>query len=623
MKTSLPVWCIVGLLSISALWAGYLSLTHVDGAASFVDKMETALLDARIHVIGGRPAPAEVAIVAIDDATVAAAGRYPLDRRQLAQVIDGVRLAGATAIAIDMLLVGPTQDDADRALAASIGRLPVAIAGAAQFSDRRARASPMPAPSDILRPLPILAAAAQLGLVNVATDAGGTPRQIPMLFDVEPSPEASLALRAAALHTGAAPSLTADGVRIGARDTPLDLGWHLSLNYYGPGQTVRTISALRLMNGEDVRGDLEGRLVMLGVTATGVGDRFTTPFDQIMPGVEILATGVSNLIDGSALTRNATVRSIDAVSAVLVTVFGIALVTFLPLAAGSIAFAALLMAWLAVVTLAFGHFYWLSGALPVAASLPPVAATIILRQIFDRLELRRMTSARTALERFQASSLVRRIAEDPTFLLEPRELSAAILFVDLAGYTGVSERLGPRRTRDMLKTFHTIVVEEAERRGGVAMDFMGDGVMVAFGVPDQHPQDASNAILTAFSLVSAIRSWIADDRPGEPNVVRVGVHYGQVVLSRLGHDTHQQVAAIGDCVNVASRLQEVAKMRAASVALSAEVIRAAGVEGDLLTGGGQYERCEIRGRRQPLDVALWSADDAAARASPGPNPEQA
>jgi adenylate cyclase len=614
MKTSLPAWCIFCLLTIGALWAGQLSLKHVDGAASFVDKMETALLDARIHLIGARPPPAEVAIVAIDDATVDAAGRYPLDRRQLARMIDGVRLAGATGIAIDILLVGPTEDDADSALAAAISRLPVAIAGAAQFADRQEWISRMPAPTELLRPLPVLAASAQLGLVNVATDAGGTPRQIPMMFDAGPTPEASLALRAAGFHFGELPTLTANGLRMGARTLPLDLGWHLSLNYYGPGRTVHTVSALRLLNGKDVRSDLKGRLVMLGVTATGVGDRFTTPFDQIMPGVEILATGVSNLIDGSALIRDTVVRRIDAVSAVLITFAGIAMVAFLPLAAGSMAFAALLLAWLTVATIAFGQFYWLSGALPIAASLPPVAAAIVVRQVFERMEMRRMTSARAALERFQASALARRIAEDPTFLIEPRELSAAILFVDLAGYTGVSERLGPRRTRDMLKAFHTIVVEEAERRQGVAMDFMGDGVMVAFGVPDQHPQDASNAILTAFSLVRAIHDWDADGRSGEPNIVRVGVHYGQVTLSRLGHETHQQVAAIGDCVNVASRLLEVAKSHSASVALSAEVIRAAGLEEELLTGGRQYARCEIRGRRQSLDVAFWSADDAELRA---------
>jgi adenylate cyclase len=613
MKTSLPIWCIVSLLTIGALWAGQLALKHAHGAASFVDKIETALLDVRIHLIGVRPPAAKVAIVAIDDATVAAAGRYPLDRRQLARLVDGIRLAGATGIAIDILLVGPTEDEADKALAAAISRFPVAIAGAAQFADRQERISPMPKPTELLRPLPVLEASAQLGLVNVATDAGGTPRQIPMIFDAQPALEASLVIRAASFQFGELPTLTTDGLRMGARTYPLDLGWHLSLNYYGPGRTVHTVSALRLLNGEDLHSDLTGRLVMLGVTATGVGDRFNTPFDQIMPGVEVLATGVSNLIDGSALVRDTVVRRIDAVLAALITFAGIAMVAFLPMAAGSIAFAALLLAWLTVAAIAFGQFYWLSGALPIAASLPPVAATIVVRQVFDRFEMRRMISARSALERFQASALARRIAEDPTFLLEPRELSAAILFVDLAGYTGVSERLGPLRTRDMLKAFHTIVVEEAERRQGVAMDFMGDGVMVAFGVPDQHSQDASNAILTAFNLVRAIHEWDADGRSGESNVVRIGVHYGQVILSRLGHETHQQVAAIGDCVNVASRLLEVAKSHSASVALSAEVIRAAGLE-ELLTGDRQYARCEIRGRQQTLDVAFWSADDAASQA---------
>jgi adenylate cyclase len=611
MRTSLPVWCIAVGLVIGGLWAGLLALRHLDGTTSFVDRMETVFLNARIDLVGGRMAPADVAIVAIDDVTVQAAGRYPLERRQLAELIDRIRLAGARGLAIDMLIVGPTDSKADADLVTAISRLPVAIAGAAQFAGENERGSYIPTPADVLRPLPLLTDVAGLGLVNVSTDAGGTPREIPMLFDIEPNPEASLVLRAAGLFYGEMPTLTADGLRIGQRELPLDLGWHLPLNYYGPARTIHTISALDLLHGKDILPDLKGRLVMLGVTATGVGDRFTTPFDQILPGVEVLATGVSNLIDGSALVRNRAVRRIDAVLAVVITVAGIAAVAYLPLAAGSIIFAALLVGWLAVITVAFSHFYWFSGALSVAASLPPVILVAVLRQIFDRYEMRRHLSARAALEQFQPAILARRIADDPAFLFEPREQRAAILFIDLAGYTGASERLGARRTRDILKAFHTIVVEEAERRQGLAMDFMGDGVMVAFGIPDQGARDAANGILTAFDLVRAIDEWVANGGSEELSTVRVGVHYGPVVLSRLGHEHHQQVAATGDCVNVASRLLEVAKSRSASIALSSDVIEAAGLTESLLSDGHQVERFEIRGRQQPVEVAVWSATDAA------------
>ncbi|MCM2472310.1 adenylate/guanylate cyclase domain-containing protein [Rhizobium sp. CG5] len=611
MKSSLPLGVILAAFVAAGVWAGLLAMVHLSGRASLMDRAETIFLDARIALTGRRAAPDAVAIVTVDDAMVADAGRYPLDRRQLAALIDRIRLAGARALAVDMLLVGATDGQADTALATALSRLPAVLAGAGQFSDANSHTLYVPAPTEVLKPLPLLSNAAAAGLANVVADAGGTPRHVPMLFQTAEGPEPSLVLRAAGLYEGQMPSVTAEGLRFRQRAMALDLGWHLPLNYYGGSGTIRTISALDLMNDPDAGQSLKNRLVLLGVTATGVGDRFSTPFDPILPGVEVLATGVSNLIDGSALVRDRTVRRIDAATAMLITLVGVAVVAFLPLAGASMVFASLLVSWFAAITLAFGQFYWLSAALPLAASLPPVAALAVLRQIFDRTEMRQLASSRAALGRFQAGTLSKRIAGDPTFLVEPREQPAAILFIDLVGYTGLSERLGPRRTRDVLKAFHTIVVEETERRHGLVMDFMGDGIMIGFGIPDQTAEDAANAVSTAFGLVRAVGLWLATTAM-DPDIstVRVGVHYGPVVLSRLGHENHQQIAATGDCVNVASRLMEVARSRAASVALSSDLVRAAGLEAELLSGGRQFERVEIRGRVQSIEVAVWSASDA-------------
>ncbi|MCD2184665.1 CHASE2 domain-containing protein [Rhizobium sp. GN54] len=588
-------------------------MNHIDGSASLIDRMETVLLDLRGSLVGGRDAPVEVAIVAIDDATVLDAGRYPLDRRKLADLIDRIGHAGARALAIDMLLLQPSEPDADAALAAALTRIPVVIAGAARFSEKEARIGYVPAAKEVLMPLPLFATVAELGLVNVVTDAGGTPRQIPMLFRTADGPEASIVLRAAALYSGQEPVLNASGLTIGQAVTSLDLGWHLALNYYGPGGTIRTIGALDILKDEDAGRPLEGRLVVLGVTATGVGDRFTTPFDQILPGVEVLATGMSNLLDGSALRRDGMVRRIDGAAAMLVTLTAIAAMALMPLAAGSLTYLAILLGWFAAVTLAYGQFYWLSGALPLAVSLPPVLATAISRQAFDRYRMRRLASAQAALGQFQSTTFARRIAEDPSFLLEPREQNAVILFVDLVGFTGISERLGPRRTRDMLKAFHTIVVDESERRQGLVMDFMGDGVMVGFGIPDAGPRDTANAVSAAFCLVRAIDDWLLGAGLAETSAVRIGAHCGPVVLSRLGHDKHQQIAATGDCVNVASRLVETVRSRGAALALSSDLVQAAGLQQDLMADGRRFERIDIRGREQAIDIAVWTAAEIAQR----------
>jgi len=598
-----------------AVWAAWLAEIHVSGRASLVDRLETVLLDLRIQIKGPRKAPDNIAIVAIDDASVAAVGRYPVDRGYLTRLVDGIREAGAKALAIDILLTGPSEEAVDAKLAAALGSLPAVIAAGGQFPLEKAAAVLVPAPENELRPYAPFEKAAAVGLVNVAADAGGTPRHIPLIFDTSEGLAPSFGLQAIARYLGKMPSITAEGIRLDGRLQPLDLQWQQPLNYYGRGGTVTTVSAQDFLDGAAIA-DLKGRLVLLGVTAAGVGDRFSSPFDPILPGVEVLATGIANLLDGSVLLRDSTVRRFDALAAVAITLLGMVAIVFLPLATATIAYLLMLLGWLVVTVVLFNQGIWLNGALPVAASVPPVIGLALLREGFDWFRMRRLIAAREALSRFQAPDLARRIAEDPAFLAEPRQQEAAVLFVDLAGYTGLSEKLGPARTRDVLKEFHTLVVNEANGNNGLVLDFMGDGAMIGFGIPDARPEDAADACRCAFALVRSVRAWIdAAGHGSDIREVRVGGHFGPVMLSRLGHENQQQIAATGDCVNVASRLQEIGKSLKASVALSTALVEAAGKEGQKQPVPPRVETVPIRGRSRSIDVALWRAVEAVAELS--------
>ncbi|PVB61103.1 adenylate/guanylate cyclase domain-containing protein [Labrenzia sp. 011] len=608
MKSRLPTRLALVALLVGCLWAGWLVHTHLAGVASVLDRAETVLLDLRILLNGPREVSDEVVIVAIDDETVSATGSYPLGHDNLARLVDRIRQAGARALAIDILLTGTVPEGSDGPLAAALGSIPAVVAAAGQFSGSRAGGSYIPKPDRVLSPLPAFTGQAATGLVNVSADAGGTPRHIPLVFVTRDGPVPSFVLSATGRFLGRDPTLTRDAIRLRNRLQPLDYAWHLPLNYYGPSGTVRTVSAQSVYDGSVGASMLDGRLVLVGATATGVGDRFSTPFDPILPGVEVLATGVANLLDGSGLVRNGTVRRIDAIVAVSIMLIALVMVIFLPLAQATILYLLLVGVWLVVTTLAYGQGYWFNGALPVAASLPPLVMIAIVREIFDRRQTSRFAVANEALSRFQAPGLARRIAEDPGFLLRPVEQDVAILFIDLAGYTGLTERLGPGGARDVLKSFHTLVVNETARRHGVVLDFMGDGAMICFGIPEARQRDAADACLCAFDLVAAVQDWIASsDLGGDLSGVRIGGHYGPVVLSRLGHETQQQIAATGDCVNVASRLMETGKGFQASVALSTALV----AEADrCMLVPPRVEAVAIRGRRQSIHIALWTASQA-------------
>jgi adenylate cyclase len=620
--------CLVALVMLAgAIWAGALAQGHINGRASVLDRLETVLLDLRILIKGPREAPRDVVIVAIDDKTVTAAGQYPVGRVFLKALVEGIRDAGAKALAVDILLIGKSDEAVDASLASALASMPTVIAAGGQFPLEQAVEVLVPAPETELRPYEVFAEAASVGLVNVGTDAGGTPRHIPLIFKTGQGLAPSFGMLAAGKFLGSPPSVTAEGIRIGGRVQPLDLHWQQPINYYGKGGTIRTISAQSLLEDPaGARDALGGHLVLLGVTASAVGDRFSTPFDPILPGVEVLSTGIANLLDGSVLLRDSRVRLCDAIAAVSLTLIGMAAIVFLPLASATIVYLLLLLGWLTATVIAFNQGIWLNAALPFAASVPPVVALAVLREGFDWFRVRRLMAAREALSRFQAPDLARRIADDPGFLLVPREQPVAILFIDLAGYTTLSEKLGPARTRDILKAFHTLVVNEAVRNRGLVLDFMGDGAMIGFGIPDPAPRDAADACRCAFDLVGAVNDWIsASSLNADIREVRIGGHCGPVVLSRLGHENQQQIATTGDCVNVASRLMEVGKSRGASMVLSTALITAArsatpqSTAPQTTTGNDlraalarppRLEAVAIRGRVQELEVALWTADEA-------------
>ena len=99
-----------------------------------------------------------------------------------------------------------------------------------------------------------------------------------------------------------------------------------------------------------------------------------------------------------------------------------------------------------------------------------------------------MRVQREAFRRFQSPAIADTLAKNPRFLLEPVQQNAAILFVDLSGFTGLSEQLGAQRTRDFLKEFHSIIEDEALRYNGYVESFMGDGAMLVFGLPTSRPR---------------------------------------------------------------------------------------------------------------------------------------
>ena len=609
-------------LVLSTLWALALGFAHWRGDVQFLDRPEGALTDLRSSVRGERAAPDLVTIVAIDDHTIAERAGYPLPRADLAAIVDTVARFGPRAIAIDLLLIDRGSDDGDAILAQAFDKRPTAIAAAAVFAEAKQliaaqESDPLaglPRAEKFLLPLKLFADHAAVGVVNLTTDKSGTPRGVPMLFRSDDKIELSFPLRVVALATDTEPTIEADSLTLAMRHIPLDVGHVLPLAFYGRHGTIRTISAASILKGEVASEAFRDRIVVIGATVTGGGDLFPTSFDPVMPGVEIVGTAITHLMAGDGMLRNRSTRAADAILAIALTLLLVGLLAWRRSAIGLFSIVAVLVIWAAANLAAFSNGIWLSAALPIAAAAPPMILFGAGQLWLNRRQAQYFARKSDLLQQFQAPALRQWLTKNPDFLLKPVHQDAAIIFIDLSGFTSLSETLGMDAVLDVLKDFHTLVDREVVARGGVITSFLGDGAMILFGLPESTVDDARNAALCCVDLCNRVERWIESLPPSIASQIgfKVGAHFGAIIASRLGGGSYQHITATGDSVNVASRLMEIAAKQSAALALSDDLLRQAGPECALLQVGvltGPRETL-IRGRSRALSVWLWRNDSS-------------
>lgn len=187
--------------------------------------------------------------------------------------------------------------------------------------------------------------------------------------------------------------------------------------------------------------------------------------------------------------------------------------------------------------------------------------------------------------------------------------TAAIVFIDLTGFTGLSEEVGLDATHQMLIQFHSIIGSTAAAFGGRVAARLGDGAMMIFAGRRNPDENAAGSVAACTDLVSRMTAWMSrDDEVKVPDGFRIGAHLGEVVMAELSHACDEGVTPLGDVVNVAHRLLEVAKDRNAQIVLSDDLVRAAAtlVPGLVRNLRGR-EQVPIRGRKKGMSIRLAHA----------------
>ncbi|PJZ47043.1 adenylate/guanylate cyclase domain-containing protein [Leptospira brenneri] len=152
-------------------------------------------------------------------------------------------------------------------------------------------------------------------------------------------------------------------------------------------------------------------------------------------------------------------------------------------------------------------------------------------------------------------------AEDDFFKPGGKETTIAVLFCDIVGFTQISETLGPEKTMALLSEYHGFMLDVVFEHRGTLDKFIGDGMMVTFGTPISDKTDATNAVQAGIAMFRALSLWNQKrETNGEkPIAIRIGIHYGPVVVGNVGVEKRLEYTVIGDTVNAASRLESLGK----------------------------------------------------------------
>jgi adenylate cyclase len=518
--------------------------------------------------------PQEVVLVLIDDASFRALNQDPLgimDRKYHAQLLRRLTKEKARAVVFDLVFSNPSETNSDREFIEAVKENGKVILAA----DKILPTENVPGVSGIsfVTAFPALGdVAADFGSDQMPCDDDGIPRQhLPVMKD---DPIKSLPWATASfLH---APVTTNESTWYHPR-------W---FNYYGPHQVgvIPFVSYYRALEVDSTvpEGLFSNKVVFVGAhyETKVFGDRkdeYLGPFpnrdqeNKFMPGVEVHATAFLNLLRGDWLNRLSG-NSEWNLTILLGILFGAGLALLRPVTAVGLA---VLLGGLVAVTdylLVTRIHYWYPWLIIVLGQLP---VALIWSVSFNTVQLyveKRLVEQSLSL--YLSPKLVKKFAKDPT-LLKPGALkqTLTILFSDIAGFTTISEGMDPDElARLMNEYFQSAVSHCIHETDGTVVKYIGDAIFAFWNAPDPQGDHAYLACDAALRF----RALPVQTVNGTELVTRIGLHTGVANVGNFGSTARVDYTAIGESINLASRMEGLNKYLGTRVLITGETQREAG-----------------------------------------------
>jgi len=341
--------------------------------------------------------------------------------------------------------------------------------------------------------------------------------------------------------------------------------------------------------------EFTGKIVIIGAAASALQDLRVTPLSSLHPGAEILGTAIENLKNGRAM-RYAPQGWLALAGALLIFLIYLgfkrnvdARVTGGALAAASCAL--LFASWVLV-----GRLILLPVLTPLAAAWTFYLAAALTEYLRER---RARREAVALFSRFVNPHVVRQLVERGGIEGAGQTREVTLLFSDIRGFTTLSETRRPEEVVALLNRYFTLQVEVVFRHGGSLDKFIGDAIMALWGAPLDDAEHARNAVACALEMADTLHGFKRGLGEADAGFdVGIGIHSGPAVVGLIGSDRRREYTAIGDTVNLASRIEGITKEARRRILVSRDTMEGCRQVFDFEFAGSY----KVKGRHQAVDL---------------------
>lgn len=581
---------IVSLIIVTLFGAH--SLGHLP--ISLLDRLDKLLYDQRLVLFADGQREERIAIVDIDEKSLAAEGHWPWSREKIGYLLDAlfdyyrIRLLafdvvfseGDRSLDIEVaekllhrVFTGQVSREEglaslrsalvqDERLAESLRDRPVVLGYF--FSPRQEPQSPGVIPPAVIPVgfapvaahlyearsfggnLPVLQSAARTaGFINAPfLDDDGGLRRVPLLLRYGEGVYESLPLAVVRtllggseirLESGKGYGGAGDGERlewvgIDHLSVPVDAASAVLIPFHAEGERVRYLSATDVLNGRVQREALVGKVVLLGTTAAGLSDLYPTPAGRNFPGVEVHANLIGGMLDGALKWRPAYVQGGELAQILLLGLVAMGL--FPRLQAG-----AMTLALLSLCALVIGVNFTLWDGQGIDSHLATPLLCLVLLYLAQMFfgyfhETRRKNRLGALFGHYVPPQLVEEMSRsDEEYSLGGESRRMTVLFCDIRGFTAISETLPPARLCSLINEILTLATQAVHGNKGTIDKYMGDAVMAFWGAPMPDGAHASHAIAAARAILDALRKLEASPSFRDTGPIRVGIGLNTGIMS--------------------------------------------------------------------------------------------